>query len=198
MVPGKSGLHVRGEGERVLALESREGTRASRRVEEEETLISLDFCRWPQGASQNAYEKSGILWRWEAIESVMPYNHLFLFYDGLERLFPLKVCMKQTKKQKRHLLLLFSRSVMSDSLQPHGLHTARQAFLSTISSSLLKLMSIESLMPSNHLILCRSLLLLPSVFSSISSFPMSQLFASGGQNIGVSAPASVLPMNIQG
>ena len=123
---------------------------------------------------------------------------IFLFYDGLERLFPLKVCMKQTKKQKRHLLLLFSRSVMSDSLQPHGLHTARQAFLSfTISSSLLKLMSIESLMPSNHLILCRSLLLLPSVFSSISSFPMSQLFASGGQNIGVSAPASVLSMNIQ-
>ena len=32
--PGKSGLHARGEGERVLALESREGTRASRRVEE--------------------------------------------------------------------------------------------------------------------------------------------------------------------
>ena len=31
----------------------------------QETLISLDFCRWPQGASQNAYEKSGILWRWE-------------------------------------------------------------------------------------------------------------------------------------
>ena len=34
VVPGKSGLHARGEGERVLALESREGTRASRRVEE--------------------------------------------------------------------------------------------------------------------------------------------------------------------
>ena len=32
--PGKSGLHARGEGERVLALESREGTRASRRLEE--------------------------------------------------------------------------------------------------------------------------------------------------------------------
>ena len=122
---------------------------------------------------------------------------IFLFYDGLERLFPLKVCMKQTKKQKRHLLLLFSHSVMSDSLQPHGLHTARQAFLSTISSSLLKLMSIESLMPSNHLILCRSLLLLPSIFSSISFFPMSQLFASGGQNIGASATVSVVPMNIQ-
>ena len=48
---------------------------------------------------------------------------------------------------------------------------ARQAFLSfTISWSLLKLTSIESVMPSNHFILCRSLLLLPSIFSSIRVF----------------------------
>ena len=48
---------------------------------------------------------------------------------------------------------------------------ARQASLSfTISQSLLKLMSIESVMPSNHLILCRPLLLLPSTFSSIRVF----------------------------
>ena len=48
---------------------------------------------------------------------------------------------------------------------------ARQASLSfTISRSLLKLMSIESVMPSNHLILCRSLLLLPSIFPSIRVF----------------------------
>ena len=48
---------------------------------------------------------------------------------------------------------------------------ANQAFLSiTISLSLLKLMSIESVMPSNHLILCRPLLLLPSVFHSIRVF----------------------------
>ena len=72
---------------------------------------------------------------------------------------------------------------------------ARQAFLSfTISWSLLKLMSIESVMPSNHLILCRPLLL-PSIFSSISSFPMSWFFASDGRRIGASALASVLPMN---
>ena len=63
------------------------------------------------------------------------------------------------------------------------------------SRSLLKLMSIESVMPSNHLILCRSLLLLPSIFPSISVFQMSQYFASGGQSIGVSASTSVLPMN---
>ena len=65
-----------------------------------------------------------------------------------------------------------------------------------ISWSLLKLMSIESVMPSNHLVLCRPLLLLPSIFPSIRVFS-SQLFTSGGQSIGASASASVLPMNIQ-
>ena len=51
---------------------------------------------------------------------------------------------------------------------------ARQASLSiTDSRSLLKLMSIESVMPSNHLILCRPLLLLPSIFPASGSFQMS-------------------------
>ena len=59
---------------------------------------------------------------------------------------------------------------MSDSLQPHGLQHARQASLSiTNSQSLLKLMSIELVMPSNHLILCRHLHL-PSIFPSIRVF----------------------------
>ena len=52
-------------------------------------------------------------------------------------------------------------------------------------------------MPSNHLILCCPLLLLPSIFPASGSFQMSQLFESGGQRIGVSASTSVLPMNIQ-
>ena len=56
---------------------------------------------------------------------------------------------------------------MTDSLRPH----AHQTSLSiTISWSLFKLMSIESVMPSNHLILCRPLLLLPSIFPSIRVF----------------------------
>ena len=59
-------------------------------------------------------------------------------------------------------LVQFSRSVVSDSLQPHGLQHARLSI--TNSRSLLKLMSIASMMPSNHLILCRPLLLLPSIF----------------------------------
>ena len=73
---------------------------------------------------------------------------------------------------------------------------ARQASLSiTSSQSLLKLMSIELVMPSNHLILYH--LLLPPSFPTSGSFQMSQFFASGAQSIGVSALASVLPMNIQ-
>ena len=57
--------------------------------------------------------------------------------------------------------------------------------------------SIESVMSSNHLILCYPLLL-PSIFFSIGVFffSVSQLFSSGGKSIGASASASVLPMNI--
>ena len=62
--------------------------------------------------------------------------------------------------------------------------------------SLLKVMSIESVMPST-IILCRPLLLPPSIFPASGSFQMTQFFASGGQSFGVSASASVLPMNIQ-
>ena len=73
---------------------------------------------------------------------------------------------------------------------------ACQASLSIANSwSLLKLMSIKSVMPSNHLILCCPLLL-PSIFPS-GFFQMSQFFTSGGQSIGASASASVLPMDIQ-
>ena len=75
---------------------------------------------------------------------------------------------------------------------------ACQASLSiTNSQSLLKLMSIESVMPSNHLILCHPLLLPASIFPGSESLQMSQLFTSGGQSIGVSASASVLAKNVQ-
>ena len=68
----------------------------------------------------------------------------------------------------------------------------------SISWSLLKRTSIESVMPSNHLFFCNPLHLLPSVFPSIRVFSKSQLFASGGQSIGDSASVSVLPKIIQG
>ena len=76
---------------------------------------------------------------------------------------------------------------------------ARQAPLSiTNSQSSLRLTSIESVMPSSHLILYRPLLLLPPIPPNIRVFPMSQLFAWGGQSIGVSALASFLPKKSQG
>ena len=76
---------------------------------------------------------------------------------------------------------------------------ARQVSLSlTISRSLPKFTSTESVMPSNHLILCRPLLPCLQCFPASGSFPMSPLFPSGSQNIGASASASVLPMSIQG
>ena len=105
---------------------------------------------------------------------------------------------------------------------------ACQASLSIPNSwSLLNLMSIESVMPSNHFFLCHPLLILPSIFPRFrvfsnklalcinqvvkvlefelqhqsfpasGSFPVNQFFASGGQSIWVSASASVLPMNTQ-
>ena len=60
----------------------------------------------------------------------------------------------------------------------------------------LKLMFIESVMPSNHLILCCPLLLQPSILPSIRVFSNESFFTSGGQSIGVSTSTSVLPMNI--
>ena len=75
---------------------------------------------------------------------------------------------------------------------------ACQASLSvTNSQSSLKLMSVKSVIPSNHLILCHPLLLCLQSFPASGSFQMSQFFVSGGQSTGVSASAAVLPMNIQ-
>ena len=91
------------------------------------------------------------------------------------------------------LSVQFSRSVVSNSVTPWT--AARQASLSlTKSQSLLKLMSIESVMLSNNVVPFSSC---PQSFPSSVSFPMGQFFPSGSQNTGVSASASVLPMNTQ-
>ena len=75
----------------------------------------------------------------------------------------------EVKKKFLHILVQFSHSVVSDSATPWT--AAPQASLSiTNSQSLLKLMSIKPVMPSNHLILCRPLLLWPLIFPSIGVF----------------------------
>ena len=71
----------------------------------------------------------------------------------------------------------FSHSVVSDSLRPHGLQHIRLPCLLPL-LELLKLMSIESVMPSNHVILCRPLLLLLSIFPSIRVFSSESVLSS--------------------
>ena len=75
---------------------------------------------------------------------------------------------------------------------------ACQASLSITNSwSPPKLTSIESVMPSNHLILCHPLFLLPPIFPGIRVFSNESLFSLDGQSIRVSASTSVLPVNTQ-
>ena len=96
------------------------------------------------------------------------------------------------------LILVVTQSVSHVQFFVTTWTAAHQASLSFTSQSLLKLMSIESVMSSNHLILCCPFSSCPQSFPASRSFPVSQLFTSGGQSIGVSASASVLPMNVQG
>ena len=103
-----------------------------------------------------------------------------LFSWALKSLWPVTTVMKledaSSLEEKLWLTyLLFSCSVVSDSVTPWT--TAHQTPLSyTVSRTLLKLMSIESMMPSNHFILCLPLLLLPSIFPSISIFSNESAF----------------------
>ena len=99
-------------------------------------------------------------------------------------------------KIKRHLLLGRSSVQSLSRVQLFAIPwtETRQVSLSiTNSQSPPKPMSIELVIPSNHLILCRPLLLLPSIFHSIRVFSNE----SAGQSIGVSASTSVLPINTQ-
>ena len=89
-----------------------------------------------------------------------------------------------------------SSSVVSNAVTPWT--AACQASLSIINSqSLLKLMSIESMMPSSHLISVVPFSFCLQSCPASGSFPVSPFFTSAGQCIGVSASASLLPMNIQ-
>ena len=91
---------------------------------------------------------------------------------------------------------LFNHSVVSNSLWFHGLQHARPPCPSP-TPRVYSLMSIESVMPSNHLILCCPLLFLPSVFRSSGGFPYESFIPIKCQIIEVAALALVLPMNIQ-
>jgi len=95
-------------------------------------------------------------------------------------------------------LLLFSHSVVNNSLWSHGLQHTRLPCPSPSPGACSKSCRFESVMPSNHFILCCCFTSCLQSFPASGSFPMSWLFASGGQSIGASASALVLLMNIQG
>ena len=113
-----------------------------------------------------------------------------------------KHCKEKSSMQQLRPML-FNHSVESNSLPPMDCNTPGFPVLHHL-LSLLKLMSIESVMPSNQLFLCHPHLFLAcnlsqhqNLFQSVSSSHQGQLFASGGQSTGTSASASVLPVNIQ-
>ena len=95
-----------------------------------------------------------------------------------------------------NLIVQFSHSVVSDSLWPHGLQHTRIPCPSPTRRDYSN-SAIELVMPSNHFILCCPLLLLPSIFPSITVFSNELALHIRCQSIGVSASTSVLPMNTQ-
>ena len=105
--------------------------------------------------------------------------------------------MKQDDDTHNMLISVqFSCSAVYDSLYPIDCSTSGSSVLHHL-LEFAQTHVIELVMPSNHLILCHPFFLLPSIFPRPESFQMSQFFTSGGQSIGVSASASVLPVNIQ-
>ena len=97
--------------------------------------------------------------------------------------------MKLSPSYNRLSSVQFTRSVMSNSLWPHESQHARPPCPSPTPRVHSRLISIKSVMPSSHLILCRPFSH-PQSLPASESFPMSQLFAWGGHSTGVSALAS--------
>ena len=105
---------------------------------------------------------------------------------------------KQTKKQSSEIIFHLVLSLSHVLLFATPWTAARQASLSiTNSQSLLKLISIESVILSKHIILCHSLSSCLQFSPASGPFQMSQLFTSGCQSTEVPPSTSVLPMNIQ-
>ena len=129
-----------------------------------------------------------ICWNW-LLERQPYFEFIFWWFTPrtwLDGRFPFQLCMPCEYSE-----MIQSSSVQSLNRVRFAWTAAHQAISNSL--SLLKLMSLELVMTSDHLILCHPLLLPPSVFPRSGCFPMSQFFASDGQGIGVSAPASVLP-----
>ena len=132
------------------------------------------------------------------IDTLLSWHYL------LKRLIifsPMKLLLHLCQKSAGNIypVLLSIQSLSCVQLFATSWTAVYQASLSiTNSQSLLKFMSIKSVMPCNHLILCHPLLFLPSNFPSIRVSSSESVLASGVHIIGVSASVAVLPINIQG
>ena len=159
-------------------------------------LILQVVCKWKPDI--------GVMWQatcWQCqneISQCVMWTERWFSYIRISffRLFAIIVCCKMlnnislcyTVVQSLSCVWLFAASWTA----------AHQASLSfTISRSLQELTFIESVMPSSHLILCHPLLFCLQSFTASESFPMSWVFTSGGQSIGVSASATLLPVHFQ-
>ena len=135
------------------------------------------------------------------MKPVQSFNKLlcWLFHMNLDSIIKMKLSCKG--RSKYHTLthtFIYIYQLSRVQLLATPWTTAHQASLSiTSSQSLLKLTSIESVIPFNHLILCRPFSSWLQSFPASGSFTVIPSFASGGQSVGASASASVLPMNIQ-
>ena len=128
----------------------------------------------------------------------VPLMFTWNYHNIFNWLYPntkLKVQKKKNYILSTELILLFSRQAMCNSSWPHILQNARLPSLSP--GVLPNFMSIESVMPSNHLILCHPLLLLPSIFPSIRVFFSESAVRIRWPSTGASASVSVLSKSIQ-
>ena len=121
----------------------------------------------------------------------------------LRRLMPIELVMPSSHLVHAGFLSFtvswrFLRLMPIELVMPSS-HLIHAGFLSfTVSRRFHRLMTIELVMPSSHLVLRVSFSSYPQSLPASGSFPISWLFASGGQSVGVSASVSVLPMDIQG
>ena len=150
-----------------------------------EESILLKWPYYPRQSTDSLWSLSK--YQWHFLHKILK---LLMFW-------PMNSLLNHLKKSWKKWIVVQSLTCVQ--LLATSWTAAHQASLSfIISLSLLKLMSIESVISSSHLILCHPFLLCPQSWPASGSFPKNWLFPSGDQSTGASASASVLPMNIQG
>ena len=133
--------------------------------------MKVKKCR-PEGLKELCNLSNRFDWAWyqpNQERNTVWYVDTWDSEDCLDNWIFLTISRQIGLKYRTFWLFQFSHSVMSNSLRPHELQYTRPPYPSP-TVSLFKLMSIESVMPSSHLILCRTLLLLPPVPPSIRVF----------------------------